>query len=420
VASATARGMNALDWDSVWTNVHLATMADGAGYGAIEDGALATAGDRIAFVGRRAELPRLEARVTRRDGGGCWLTPGLIDCHTHLVFGGDRSLEFEARLAGASYESIAQAGGGILGTVRATCAASEDELFAAALPRLAALAAEGVTTIEIKSGYGLILEQELKMLRVARRLGLASGVAVVPTLLALHALPPQYRDARAAYVREVVADWLPRAAREDLAAAVDVFCERIAFTVGECASVLAAARELGLAVKVHADQLSDGGGAALAARYGALSAEHLEYASEEGVVAMARAGTVAVLLPGAYLFLREPKAPPVAALREHGVKMAVATDCNPGSSPCTSLLAMLPLAAASFRLTPAEALAGVTREAARALGLLADRGTLAVGKRADFAGWRVGHPRELSYWLGRNPLVALVRGGRELAPPALA
>ena len=407
-------------WDSLWTNVHLATMADGAGYGVIEDGALATAGDRIAFVGPRAELPRLDGHVRRRDGGGCWLTPGLIDCHTHLVFGGDRSLEFEARLAGASYESIAQAGGGILGTVRATCLASEDALFAAARPRLEALAAEGVTTIEIKSGYGLDLEQELKMLRVARRLGAASGVAVVPTLLALHALPPQYREARADYVRAVIEDWLPRVVREGLAVAVDVFCERIAFTAAECASVLAAARALGLAVKVHADQLSDGGGAALAAQYGALSGEHLEYTSSEGVAALARAGTVAVLLPGAYLYLREPQAPPVAALRARAVPMAVATDCNPGSSPCTSLLAMLPLAAASFGLTPAEALAGVTREAARALGLAADCGTLTAGKRADFAGWRIGHPRELSYWLGRNPLALLVRGGRELALPGLA
>lgn len=406
--------MNA-GWDTVWTNVHLATMADGAGYGAIEDGALATAGDRIAFVGRRADLPALDGRVARRDGGGGWLTPGLIDCHTHLVFGGDRSLEFEARLAGASYEAIAQAGGGILGTVRATCAASEDELYAAALPRLAALAAEGVTTVEIKSGYGLELEQELKMLRVARRLGAASGVTVVPTLLALHALPPQYRAARAAYVTEVIGQWLPHVVREGLAAAVDVFCERIAFTIEECSAVLTAARALGLAVKVHADQLCDGGGAALAARHGALSAEHLEYTSAAGVAAMARAGTVAVLLPGAYLYLRESQAPPLAALREHGVPIAVATDCNPGSSPCTSLLAMLPLAAASFRLTPAEALAGVTREAARALGLHGDRGTLAVGKRADLALWRVAHPRELSYWLGRNPLVGLIRGGREMA-----
>ena len=418
--SATAHDMNGAAWDCVWTNVKLATMADGAGYGVVEDGALATAGERIAFVGRRADLPVLDACVARRDGGGCWLTPGLIDCHTHLVFGGDRSLEFEARLAGASYESIAKAGGGILGTVRATCAASEEQLFAAALPRLAALAAEGVTTVEIKSGYGLELEQELKILRVASRLGTVSGVAVVPTLLALHALPPQYREARAAYVREVAEEWLPRVAHERLATAVDVFCERIAFMAGECATVLAAAGRFGLAAKVHADQLCDGGGAALAARHGALSADHLEYASEEGVAAMARAGTVAVLLPGAYLYLRESTAPPVAALRAHGVPIAVATDCNPGSSPCTSLLAMLPLAAASFRLTPAETLAGVTREAARALGLLADRGTLAVGKRADFALWRVGHPRELSYWLGRNPLTLLVRSGCELAPPGLA
>ncbi len=399
--------MSGLDWDTLWTGVHLACMT-GAEYGAIEDGALAVRGGRIAWVGRRADVPADAAPREHRDGGGRWATPALADCHTHLVFAGDRAAEFEARLRGASYEEIARAGGGILSTVRATRAATEDELVAQARPRLEALANEGVTTVEIKSGYGLDTEAELRMLRAARRVGAAAGVRVRTTCLALHALPPEYRKDRDAYVRLACDDLLPRVAAEGLADTVDVFCERIAFTREECARVLRCARELGFGVRVHADQLSDGGGAALAAEHGARSAEHLEYTSEEGVAALARAGTVAVLLPGAYVLLREKQAPPVEALRRHGVAVAIATDCNPGTSPVTSLLAMLPLAAAAFRLTPAECLAGVTRHAARALGLERELGTLEVGKVAEFVLWDVDHPRELTYWLGRNPRHATI------------
>jgi imidazolonepropionase len=399
----------AADWDELWTGVHLACMTGVEGYGAVEDAALAIRGGRIAWLGRRADLPRSAGAQRHRDGGGRWLTPALIDCHTHLVFAGDRAGEFEARLAGASYEAIARAGGGILSTVRATRAASEDELVAEALPRARALVAEGVGTLEIKSGYGLDPATELKMLRAARRVGEQAGVRVRATCLALHALPPEYRDDRGAYVARVADELLPAVAAEGLADAVDVFCERIAFTRDECARVLARARELGLATRVHADQLCPGGGAELAAEARARSAEHLEYASEEGVRALARAGTVAVLLPGAFVLLRETQRPPVEALRRERVPIAIATDCNPGTSPCVSLLAMLPLAAAAFGLTPAEALAGVTRNAARALGLQDELGTLAVGRRAEFAAWDVGHPRELAYWLGRNPCAELVR-----------
>jgi imidazolonepropionase len=397
-------------WDALWTGVNLACLTRGGDdYGAIVDGALATRGGRIAWLGARRDLPAGASAAEGRDGGGRWLTPGLIDCHTHLVFAGDRAAEFEARLAGASYEEIARAGGGILSTVRATRAASEDALVAQALPRARALAAEGVCTVEIKSGYGLDPETELRMLRAARRVGREAGLRVTTTCLALHALPPESRDDRAAYVARVADELLPRVAAESLAEAVDVFCERIAFSRAECAAVLRRARELGLAVRVHADQLSDGGGAALAAEFGARSAEHLEYASEAGVAALGRTGTVAVLLPGAYVLLRETQPPPVEAFRRHGVPIAIATDCNPGTSPVTSLLAMLPLAAAAFRLTPAEALAGVTRHAARAVGLEHEIGTLEVGKRAEFALWEVDHPRELTYWLGRNPVVEVVR-----------
>lgn len=399
-------------FDRLWTNVHLATLAPGRGdYGALEDAALAVRGGRIAWLGRRAELPHAAAAAETIDCGGRWLTPALVDCHTHLVFGGDRSAEFEARLGGATYEQIAAAGGGIVSTVRATRAASDEELYAQALPRARALAREGVATLEIKSGYGLDATTEERQLRVARRIGDATGLRVRTTYLALHALPPERRADRERYVAEVATEVLPRLHAAGLVDAVDVYCERIAFTVEECERVLAAASALGLPVKVHADQLSDCGGAALAARLGAVSAEHLEYTSEQGVEALARAGTVAVLLPAAYVVLRETQPPPIAAFRRHGVPMALATDCNPGTSPCTSLLAMLPLAAAAFRLTPAEALAGVTREAARALGLADEIGTLEVGRRADLALWDVAHPRELTYWLGRNPLAGVVRDG---------
>jgi imidazolonepropionase len=408
-------------WDSLWVNVSVATMAPGpaAGqdaYGAIADAAIAVANGRIAWIGPRSELPAEEARATRHvhDGAGAWITPGLIDCHTHLVFGGDRAHEFELRLGGASYEEIARAGGGIRSTVAATRTVGEDGLFAAAVPRLRRLLAEGVTTVEIKSGYGLDTASEMKMLRVARRLGRSLPVDVATTFLGAHAVPPEYEGRQGAYVDLVCEEMLPRIAAEKLADATDAFCEKIAFKPEETERVFAASARAGIPVKLHADQLSDLGGAALAAKYRALSADHLEYTSEEGVAAMARAGTVAVLLPGAFYVLRETKPPPVDALRRHGVPIAIASDCNPGSSPALSLLLMLNMASTLFRLTPAEALAGVTRNAARALGL-ADRGTLEVGKRADLALWRIGRPAELAYWLGGNPCAGVVRRGEEVA-----
>jgi imidazolonepropionase len=396
--------------DLLVVNVHLATMAAGTPYGAIRDGVLAVRGGYIAWVGARSELPPDLAAHEELDGRGGWLTPGLIDCHTHLVYAGHRTDELEQRLAGASYEDLARAGGGILSTVRATRAASEDDLLRTSAPRLKRLREEGVTTVEIKSGYGLDTANELKLLRVARALGEANGVEVRTTLLAAHALPPEYAGRADDYIGLVCEEILPVVAAERLADAVDVFCERIAFTPAQARRVLEAARCEGLRAKLHADQLSDSGGAALAAEFAALSADHLEYANEEGVAALARAGTVAVLLPGAFYFLREARLPPVASLREHGVTIAIATDCNPGTSPVTSLLAMLNMACTLFRLTPAEALAGATRCAARALGL-ADRGMLAAGQRADLALWDIDHPTELTCALGANPCTGIVRGG---------
>jgi imidazolonepropionase len=401
-------------WDSVWVNVNLATMA-GPDYGAIEDGALAIEGGRIAWVGRRADLPPGAARQTK-DGGARWMTPGLIDCHTHLVFGGERWREFALRLEGASYEAIAQAGGGIVATVAATRAASEDALFAGAARRLRPFLAEGVTTVEVKSGYGLDLAGELKMLRVARRLGRELPVDVRATFLGAHALPPEYKGRQSAYVDLVADEMIPAVARDGLADAVDAFCERIAFTAEETERVFAAAKAAGLPVKLHADQLSDGGGAALAASYEALSADHLECTTEAGVEAMAAAGTVAVLLPGANYFLRESRKPPIELFRRHGVPMAVASNCNPGSSPALSLLLMLSMVCTLFRLTPEEALAGVTRNAAKALGL-ADRGVLAPGKRADAVLWEIAHPAELAYWIGGNPCREVIRASE---PPVAA
>lgn len=402
-------------WHRLWLDAHLATMTpDGAPYGAIEDGALAVDADgRIAFVGRRADLPaapdRLAAEIFSCQGR--WITPGLIDCHTHLVHGGDRAREFELRLQGASYEEIARAGGGIVATVAATRAADEDALVAQAAPRLQALLAEGVTTVEIKSGYGLEREAELRMLRAARRLGSAWPVCVVTSFLAAHAVPAEYRDRADAYIDLVCDEMLPAAIAEGLADAVDGFCEGIAFSPEQIERVFRAARAHGLPVKLHAEQLSNLHGAALAARYGAVSADHLEYLDADGVAAMAAAGTVAVLLPGAFYTLRERQAPPVEALRRAGVPMAVASDCNPGSSPLASLLLTLNMACTLFRLTPEEALAGATRNGAAALGLLADRGTLEVGKRGDFALWQIGRPAELAYRIGFNPCAGVVRGG---------
>ncbi len=386
--------------DRLLIDCHVAAMTEGgAAYGAIEDAAVAVTDGRIAWVGPRADMPTVDAaEVEPLDGR--WVTPGLIDCHTHLVFGGDRSGEFEQRLEGATYEEIARAGGGIVSSVKATRAASEDELFASAMARLEGLKATGVTTVEIKSGYGLDHDSELKMLRVARRIGREGGVRVRTSYLGLHAVPPEHRPDRAAYVDNAVDEILPAAHAEGLVDMVDAYCEPIAFSTAEVSRLFDKARALGLPVKLHADQLSDGGGAALAARYKALSADHIEHATEAGVEAMGEAGVVAVLLPGAYLMLRETKTPPVDLLRRHGVRMAVATDCNPGTSPVASMTAAINLACVQFRLTPEEALAGATRNAARALGL-SDVGVIAQGMGADLAAWDVARPAELAYWLGK-------------------
>ena len=400
----------------LWTNCRAATMQEDASvpYGLIEDAVIAVEGDRIAWIGARSDLPKaLEERCEQRhDAAGALVTPGLIDCHTHLVYGGDRAHEFELRLGGASYEDIARAGGGIASTVKATRAAGEPELKAQSLPRLRALMSEGVTTLEIKSGYGLSLEHEAKTLRVARALGESEPVDVRTTFLGAHALPPEFAGRADDYIDEVLR-MLPALHEQGLIDAVDAFCERIAFSTSQTERVFQAARGLGLPVKLHAEQLSDSGGAQLAARYGALSCDHLEWLSEEGAAAMAKAGTAAVLLPGAFYFLRDTRVPPIELLRRHGVPMAVSTDCNPGSSPCTSLLLMLNMACTLFRLTPQEALAGATRNAARALGLK-DRGVLAAGLRADFVLWDVEQPAQLSYAMGLNPHRQTVFKGRAL------
>ncbi len=410
-------------FDRVWLGGRLLTMApEGssaaahgeaailAGCGVVERGAVASRDGRIAFAGPEDGLPAgWEAgEVLRLEGR--WVTPGLVDCHTHLVHGGDRAAEFEARLAGATYAEIARAGGGILSTVRATRAADEDALVASALPRLDRLIAEGVTTVEVKSGYGLDTETELRMLRAARRLGEARDIGVATSFLGAHAVPPGMTAED--YTALVCDAMLPAVAAAGLADAVDVFHESIAFSAAQTGQVFAAARAHGLPVKLHADQLENGGGAALAARWGALSADHLECADEAGAAALARAGTVAVLLPRAAYTLRETSRPPVEALRRHGAHIAVATDCNPGSSPLTSILLAMNMAAVLFRLTVPECLAGVTREAARALGLLDRIGTLETGKRCDLAIWDIERPAELVYRLGFNPLHSRVRGGR--------
>lgn len=402
----------------LWTNCRLATLQANASqaYGLIEDAALAVEGGNIAWVGLRAELPAsLRARLlsephaAEHNGAGALITPGLIDCHTHLVYGGDRAHEFEMRLKGASYEAIAAGGGGIVSTVKATRAASFDDLYKAGLCRLKQLMAEGVTTIEIKSGYGLALAPERKALTVARVLGQQQRVDVRTTFLGAHAVPPEFSGRSGDYLAEVLRI-LPVLHAEGLVDAVDAFCEHIAFSPAQIRQVFEAARALGLPVKLHAEQLSDSGGAKMAAEFDALSCDHLEWLSAEGAAAMARAGSVAVLLPGAFYFLRETRVPPVAMLRELKVPIAIATDCNPGSSPCTSLLLMLNMACTLFRLTPEEALAGVTRNAAKALGLV-DRGVIAPGLRADFVLWDVDHPAQLSYALGANPRQRTVFNG---------
>ncbi len=401
-------------WDSLWTNARIATMAPARDdpYGAIEDGAIAVSGGNIAWIGPAAELDRAKAQgVPVHDAGGAWITPGLIDCHTHIVYGGNRAAEFEQRLNGATYEEVARAGGGIVSTVRATRQASVDELVESALPRVRAILGEGVTTIEIKSGYGLDTETERRMLRAARRIPDHLPVDVETTFLGAHALPPEFAGDADGYIDLVCREMVPAVAEAGEADAVDAFCESIGFTRDQTKRVFRAARDHRLPVKLHAEQLSDLGGAALVADYGGLSADHLEYAGEDGVRALARAGTVAVLLPGAFYYLRETQVPPIDLFREHGVGMALSTDCNPGSSPVTSLLLMLNMACTLFRLTPAEALAGVTREAARALGLHDRIGTLEPGKAADFALWDIGSPGELAYPAGFNPCRGVVKNG---------
>jgi imidazolonepropionase len=388
-----------------------------ADVGAVRDAALAVRDGRIAWLGPRSDLPRDLLPERTVDGDGAWITPGLIDCHTHIVYAGNRSDEFEARLHGATYAEIAQRGGGIASTVRATRAASEDDLFEASLPRVRALLAEGVTTLEIKSGYGLEFEAERRMLCVARRIGRELPVTVRTTFLGAHAVPPEFAGRADAYIEQVCEHMLPALVREGMVDAVDAFCETIGFTPAQTERVFRAAAELGVPVKLHAEQLSDQGGAALAARYDGLSADHLEYLSGDGISAMAQAGTVAVLLPGAFYCLRETKLPPVDALRAAGVPMAVATDCNPGTSPLTSLLLAMNMACTLFRLTPAEALAGATVHAARALGLGSESGTLETGMRADFVLWDIERPADLSYAIGFNPCRAVVRAGREQALP---
>ncbi len=395
-------------WDLLATNAALATMARGAGapYGLIAQGALGIADGRIAWAGAEADLPGAPQSLAKetRDLDGALVTPGLIDCHTHLIYGGMRAQEFEARLLGRSYEEIARAGGGILSTVQATRAASEDALVEAALPRLDALIAEGLATIEIKSGYGLDVENELKMLRAARRLAVERNIRVTTTLLAAHALPPEYQSRADDYIALVCDEIMPAAHQEGLADAVDGFCEGIGFSPAQIERVFEKAASLGLKVKLHAEQLSDLGGARLAARHGALSADHLEYLDPQDAPALAAAGTAAVLLPGAFYYLRETKLPPVDALRANNVAIALATDSNPGSSPMTSLLLAMNMGCTLFRLTPQEALAGVTINAAKALGLDGEIGSVEPGKRADLCVWRAAHPCELSYTIGYNPL----------------
>ena len=401
----------ALQCDRIWRNARLATLANGPGLGVVEDAAVVARQGRILFAGPTGELPVDLAAAETVDCQGRWITPGLIDPHTHLVFGGDRADEFELRLAGASYEAVARAGGGIASTMHATRAASEAALVEAALPRLDALIAEGVTTVEVKSGYGLALEPELKSLRAARALAERRAITIRTSFLGAHALPPEFVGDADGYIDLVCREMIPAVAAAGLADAVDAFCEGIGFTPAQTRRVFEAAHAHGLPVKLHAEQLSNLHGAALAAEFGALSADHLEHLDDAGIDALARAGTVATLLPGAYYFVRETQAPPVAALRAAGVPIALATDCNPGTSPLTSPLLVMNMAATLFRLTVDECLAGVTREAARALGLLGETGTLEAGKRCDLAVWDIERPAELVYRMGFNPLHARVWGG---------
>ncbi len=399
---------------NIWRNATLCSLAQPTGWGLTERGAVVCEGTEISWLGPDAELPAGLDGFAEHDLGGALLTPGLIDCHTHLVYGGDRAQEFELRLEGASYEEIARAGGGIASTVAATRSASDRSLLESAMARARQLLLQGVTTLEIKSGYGLSAEHEARCLRIARRIGRELPLTVRTTCLSAHALPPEFAGRADAYI-DAVCDWLPGLAAEGLVDAVDAFCERIAFTPEQTRRVFDAARALGLPVKLHAEQLSDQHGAAMAAEFGALSCDHLEYLGADGVAAMAAAGSVAVLLPGAFYFLRETKLPPVQPLRDGGVAIALATDHNPGSSPLLAPLLVLNMACTLFRLTPEEALRGMTVNAARALGLT-DRGMLAAGQRADLAVWNTSHPRDLSYWIGRDPLCRVISGAEEIQP----
>jgi imidazolonepropionase len=406
-----AEDMRNVPFDRVWVGADLATMDEAGGIGHVPDGALAIRDGRIAWVGTRAQLQASSWSATVvTEARGLWITPGLVECHTHLVYAGDRSNEFAARLRGATYEDIARAGGGIVSTMRATRVADEDELLAQSLPRAQSLASEGVTTLEVKSGYGLDLASELKMLRVAKRLGEQLGIDVVKTFLGAHALPPEFASRQDDYVRHVCDDMLPAVAQERLAEAADVFCERIAFTREQTERVFERARSLGLGLRLHADQLSDGSGGEIAARYNALSADHLEYASDASLELMARHGVVAGLLPGAFYFLRETRLPPIERMRALGVQMAVSTDCNPGTSPIASLGLAMNMACVLFRMTAAEVLRGVTVNAARALGLGEDRGTLRAGMRADLAIWKLRHPEQLCAEVSTHRPVEIIVG----------
>ncbi len=401
--------------DSLWINAHLATMTQGVPYGVVEDGAMALSGGKIAWIGKRKDLPSdMASRATRlEDGDGGWITPGLVDCHTHLVYAGSRAHEFELRLQGVTYEEIARQGGGIRSTVLTTRSADEATLFQQTVPRLQSLMSEGVTTVEIKSGYGLDLETEIRMLRVARLLGERFPITTIPTYLGAHALPPEFEGRSDAYIDFICDEVLPKVADQGLATAVDAFCDTVGFTLEQTERVFQAAGKRGLPVKLHGEQLSDQGGAALAAQYGALSVDHLEYLSEKGLEALAESNTIAVLLPGASYFLRETRVPPVKGLRQYKIPIAVSTDCNPGTSPTTSILLMLNMACTLFRLTPEEALAGVTINGARALGLQDRIGTLEAGKDADFVLWDISEPAELAYNLGLNPCSRVIRRGEK-------
>lgn len=404
-------------WDALWLNVNVATMRPTAsGYGEIRDAAVAIRDGRFAWVGPRSELPAGASSALEHDGDKGWMTPGLVDCHTHVVYAGTRSDEFEARLNGASYEDIAMRGGGIVSTVRATRAASEEQLYAESLPRIRRLMAEGVTTIEIKSGYGLDGDTEVKMLRVARRIGERLPLRVQTTFLGAHAVPPEFAGRPDDYIDACIEDMLPAVHREGLADAVDAFCENIAFSPEQVSRVFDAACRLGLPVKLHAEQLSDQRGAELVARYQGLSADHLECLTPAGISAMAKSGTVAVLLPGAFYFLRDTRVPPIDGLRQAGVPMAVATDCNPGTSPMTSVLQAMNMACVLFRMTPQEALAGATINAARGLSLAAEIGSIEVGKAADLAVWDISGPAELAYAMSGHLPRAIVRAGKLWAP----